>query len=43
MKKPYNLPFLPISFEAETELLFYKKVVEATAELEKLKQKLHYS
>ncbi|WP_280770624.1 Fic family protein [Salipaludibacillus daqingensis] len=43
MKKPYNLPFLPITFDPETELLFYKKVVEATAELEKLKQKLHYS
>ncbi|WP_084034612.1 Fic family protein [Anaerobacillus alkalilacustris] len=43
MKKPYNLPLLPITFDAETELAFYKKVVEASAELEKLKQKLRYS
>ncbi|WP_332695208.1 Fic family protein [Halalkalibacter lacteus] len=43
MKKPYNLPFLPITFDPETELAFYKKVVEASSELEKLKQKLQYS
>lgn len=43
MKKPYNLPFLPITFDPETELAFYKKVVEASAKLEKLKQKLRYS
>ncbi|MCD8510099.1 MAG: Fic family protein [Bacillus sp. (in: Bacteria)] len=43
MKKPYELPFLPITFDAETELVFYKKVVEATEKLEKLKQKLIYS
>lgn len=43
MKKPYELAMLPISFEPETELAFYKKVVEATAKLEKLKQKLRYS
>ncbi len=43
MKKPYNLPLLPIQFDPETELAFYKKVVEASAKLEKLKQKLSYS
>ncbi|UTR06092.1 Fic family protein [Alkalihalobacillus sp. LMS6] len=43
MKKPYTLPFLPIDFTTEEELAFYKKVVQATAELEKLKQKLRYS
>lgn len=43
MKKPYTLPFLPLTFDAETQLAFYKKVVEASAKLEKLKQKLHYS
>lgn len=43
MKKPYSLPFLPVQFDAETELGFYKKVVDASARLERLKQKLHYS
>ena len=43
MQKPYNLPLLPLSFDSETELAFYKKVVDAQARLEKLKQKLHYS
>lgn len=43
MKKPYLLPFLPLSFDSETELAFYKKVVEASAKLEQLKQKLRYS
>lgn len=43
LKKPYNLPLLPIKFDTETELSFYKKVVEAQAKLEKLKQKLRYS
>lgn len=43
MKKPYNLPFLPITFNPEIELSFYKKVVDASAKLEKLKQKLRYS
>lgn len=43
MKSPYNLPLLPLTFDAETQLAFYKKVVEASAKLEKLKQKLHYS
>ena len=43
MKKPYNLPLLPITFDPETELAFYKKVVEASAKLERLKQKLRYS
>ncbi|WP_100372103.1 Fic family protein [Bacillus sp. FJAT-45037] len=43
MKRPYQLPMLPISFEAETELAFYKKVTEASTKLEKLKQKLRYS
>lgn len=43
MKKPYNLPLLPLTFDAETQLAFYKKVVEATAKLEMLKQKLRYS
>lgn len=43
MKKPYDLPFLPIAFDSETELAFYKKVVDASARLEKLKQKLRYS
>lgn len=43
MKKPYNLPLLPISFDSETELAFYKKVVEASSKLERLKQKLRYS
>ncbi|WP_027965288.1 Fic family protein [Halalkalibacillus halophilus] len=41
--KPYELPFLPVKFEAEVELSFYKKVVEATSKLEKLKQKINYS
>ncbi|WP_243292971.1 Fic family protein [Bacillus sp. FJAT-47783] len=43
MKKLYNLPFLPITFDSEIELAFYKKVVETSAKLEKLKQKLRYS
>lgn len=43
MKKPYNLPLLPITFDPETELAFYKKVVQASAKLERLKQKLRYS
>lgn len=43
MKNPYSLPLLPLPFDAETQLAFYKKVVEATAKLEKLKQKLRYS
>lgn len=43
MKKPYNLPFLPLTFDSDTELSFYKKVVEASSKLEKLKQKLRYS
>ncbi|WP_153127265.1 Fic family protein [Peribacillus tepidiphilus] len=43
MKTPYNLPFLPIHFDSETELAFYKKVVEASSKLERLKQKLRYS
>jgi len=43
MKKPYDLPLLPISFDAETELALYKKVVSASTKLEKLKEKLHYS
>ncbi|QKS72525.1 Fic family protein [Paenalkalicoccus suaedae] len=43
MKQPHKLPMLPLTFDSETELLFYKKVVHATAEIEKLKQKLHYS
>lgn len=43
MKKPYELPFLPINFDEKTELNFYKKVVIASTKLEKLKEKLHYS
>ncbi|MEK3992238.1 Fic family protein [Robertmurraya sp. FSL R5-0851] len=43
MKKPYQLPFLPITFDPETELSFYKKVVDASSRLEKLRQKLRYS
>jgi len=43
MKKPYNLPLLPVSFDSETELFFYKKVVVASTKLEKLKEKLRYS
>lgn len=43
MKKPYNLPLLPLTFDSETELSFYRKVVEASSKLEKLKQKLRYS
>lgn len=43
MNAPYRLPLLPLSFDAETQLVFYKKVVEVSAKLEKLKQKLHYS
>lgn len=43
MKKPYDLPLLPITFDAQTELEFYKKVVTASSMLEKLKEKLHYS
>lgn len=43
MKKPYNLPLLPITFDAKTELKFYRKVVTASSMLEKLKEKLHYS
>lgn len=43
MLKPYDLPFLPISFDTETELAFYKFVVEASIEIERLKQKLYYS
>ena len=43
MKKPCELPFLPILFDEKTELTFYKKVVIASTKLEKLKEKLHYS
>lgn len=43
MKAPYTLPLLPITFDTETELLFYKKVVVASSKLEKLKEKLRYS
>lgn len=43
MLKPYDLPFLPISFDAETELAFYKLVVEASVVAERLMQKLNYS
>ncbi|WP_298824734.1 Fic family protein [uncultured Planococcus sp.] len=43
MKQPYTLPYLPIEFDSETELFFYKKVVTASAKLEKLKEKLRYS
>lgn len=43
MKRPYNLPMLPISFDAKTELALYKKVVAASTKLERLKEKLHYS
>lgn len=43
MKKPYNLPLLPVSFEPETELGFYKKVVDASSRLDRLKYKLHCS
>lgn len=43
MKKPYELPFLPINFDEKVELSFYKKVVIASTKLEKLKEKLHYS
>lgn len=43
MKKPYNLPFLPIHFDERIELSFYKKVVVASTQLERLKEKLHYS
>ena len=37
MLKPYDLPMLPISFDPETELHFYKKTVEANVNLEALK------
>ncbi len=43
MLKPYDLPLLPISFDAETELGFYKLAVDASIEIERLKQKLNYS
>jgi len=43
MLKPYDLPLLPIQFPTKDELLFYKLVVEASTQLEKLKQKLRYS
>src|SRR5699024_710771 len=43
MLKPYELPLLPISFDAETELSFYKLVVEGSTKIESLKQKLKYS
>lgn len=43
MLKPYDLPYLPIKFETEVELSFYKLVVKASTHLEKLKQKLRYS
>lgn len=43
MKKPYELPLLPVVFDEKTELSFYKKVVIASSKLEKLKEKLHYS
>lgn len=43
MKQPYKLPFLPIQFDPETELAFYKQVVEASSKLERLRQKLRYS
>jgi Fic family protein len=43
VNSPYKLPLLPIEFDAETELSFYKKVVDASAKLESLKQKLRYS
>src|SRR5690625_670122 len=43
MLKPYDLPLLPIQFDTEVELSFYKLVVEASTRLEKLKQKLRYS
>ncbi|WP_096155668.1 Fic family protein [Bacillus sp. FJAT-45066] len=42
-KKPYDLPLLPVHFNAETELQFYKLVVQASSKLESLKQKLRYS
>lgn len=41
--KPYNLPYLPIQFDAETELSFYKLTVDASTALEKVRQKLNYS
>lgn len=43
MLKPYDLPLLPISIDAETELGFYKLVVDSSIEIERLKQKLKYS
>lgn len=43
MLLPYDLPMLPINFDAETELQFYKKVVKASSKLERLNQKLNYS
>lgn len=43
MKTPYSLPLLPLEFNTETELIFYKKVVIASSKLEKLKEKLRYS
>ncbi|WP_444684977.1 Fic family protein [Alkalicoccus luteus] len=43
MKKPYQLPLLPVTFPPETELTFYKKTVDTMTTLEKLKQRLHYS
>jgi len=43
MLEPYNLPLLPIKFATDTELSFYKLVVEAATQLEKLKQKLYFS
>jgi Fic family protein len=43
MKLPYSLPLLPVDFDSDTELFFYKKVVSASTKLEKLKEKLRYS
>lgn len=43
MLKAYDLPLLPIHFDSETELGFYKKVVDASSMIERLNQKLHYS
>ncbi|MFD1205598.1 Fic family protein [Sporosarcina contaminans] len=43
MKSPYSLPMLPLSFSPETELKLYRKVVEASSKLERLKEKLNYS
>lgn len=43
MLKPYDLPMLPIKFDPETELHFYKKTIEANVNLEALKQKIKHS